>query len=203
MTCNPHPYKISWVKKGVEIAVSEMCRVTFSIGKSYVCEVLCDVLDMDIFHLILGCPWQFDAGAIYDGCANTYTFEWKQRKIRFIPHSTGDGDKELPDKSTMFMVTGHKIIDSWKESSWMLALDASATHTDEVCVEIPTAVRDIIQCYKEVWPAALPNELPPLRNLQHQINFQPGANLPNLPHYKMSPREHEILRGIVEEPLQK
>ncbi|XP_020692653.1 uncharacterized protein LOC110106910 [Dendrobium catenatum] len=147
----------------MEIAVSEMCRVTFSIGKSYVCEVLCDVLDMDICHLILGRPWQFDVGAIHDGHENTYNFEWKQRKIRLLPCSTSDGDKELPDKSTMFVVTCQSLINSWKESSWMLALVASTNHADEGGgAKIPTTVRDILQCYKEVWPAALPNELPPL-----------------------------------------
>ncbi|PKU65568.1 hypothetical protein MA16_Dca024876 [Dendrobium catenatum] len=69
-TKNPQPYKISWVKKGIDIPVSEMCQVTFSIGRLYVCDVLCDVLDMDVCHLILGRPWQFDSGAIYDGRAN-------------------------------------------------------------------------------------------------------------------------------------
>ncbi|XP_028550837.1 uncharacterized protein LOC110096704 [Dendrobium catenatum] len=202
-TRNPHPYKISWVKKGVDIAVTEMCRVTFSIGKSYVCEVLCDVLDMDVCHIILGRPWQFDMGAVYDGRANTYTFEWKQRKIRLLPRSVVDGDKESPDKSTMFVVSGPSLLSSWKESSWMLALVASTSQANAGTADFPTAVHDILQNYKDVWPEALPNELPPLRNLQHQIDLQPGANLPNLPHYKMSPHEHEVLRGIVEELLQK
>ncbi|PKU87240.1 hypothetical protein MA16_Dca009388 [Dendrobium catenatum] len=54
---NPNPYKISWVKKGVEISVTEMCKVAFSIGRHYASEVLCDVVDMDVCHLILGRPW--------------------------------------------------------------------------------------------------------------------------------------------------
>ncbi|XP_020692921.1 uncharacterized protein LOC110107104 [Dendrobium catenatum] len=202
-TRNPHPYKISWVKKGVEIAVTEMCRVTFSIGKSYVCEVLCDVLDMDICHLILGRPWQFDAGAIYDGRANTYSFEWKQHKIRLLPRSAADNERDAPNKATMFVVSGSSLLSSWRESSWMLALVASNSQINGETTELPKAIQDILQKFQDVWPATLPNELPPLRDLQHQIDLQPGANLPNLPHYRMSPHEHEILRGIVEELLQK
>ncbi|XP_028555177.1 uncharacterized protein LOC114580768 [Dendrobium catenatum] len=202
-THNPSPYKISCVKKGVEIAVTEMCRVTFSIGKSYVCEVLCDVLDMDICHLILGRPWQFDVGVVYDGRANTYSFEWKQHKIRLLPHAVSSGEKGITEKSAMYIVSGQTLIDSWKESSLIWALVAVSAHSDSLRPELPATVSDILNQYREVWPAELPNELPPLRTLQHQIDLHPGANLPNLPHYKMSPREHTALQGIIEELLQK
>ncbi|XP_020691127.1 uncharacterized protein LOC110105819 [Dendrobium catenatum] len=74
-TKNPQPYKISWVKKGIDISMTDMCQVTFSIGRQYVCEVLCDVLDTDVCHLILGRPWQFDAGVTYDGRANVYSLD--------------------------------------------------------------------------------------------------------------------------------
>jgi hypothetical protein len=77
----PHltPYKVSWLQKGHQVLVNEQCKVEFQIG-GYKDEVLCDVFPMDVCHILLGRPWQFDKNAIYDGKKNTYTFE-KDGKI--------------------------------------------------------------------------------------------------------------------------
>ncbi|KAI5313676.1 hypothetical protein L3X38_042852 [Prunus dulcis] len=70
----PISYKLSWVKKGNEVVVNQRCLVTFSIGQKYQDSQWCDVIPMDVCHILLGKPWQFDCKATHDGYKNTYTF---------------------------------------------------------------------------------------------------------------------------------
>ncbi|KAI0496820.1 hypothetical protein KFK09_023144 [Dendrobium nobile] len=199
-----NPYKISWVKKGVEIAVTDSCRLSFSIGKHYVCEVVCDVVDMDVCHLILGRPWQFDAGAQYDCRANIYTIEWKGRRLRLLPnpadHLTG---ATSPNTGALHLVTGPSLLQCWKELLPMYALLITENVATPEKRTWPAEIQQIIQRYPELTQEDLPAKLPPLRNIQHQIDFVPGSSLPNLPHFRLNPKELTILQEIVDNLLDK
>ena len=65
--------------------------------------------------------------------------------------------------------------------------------------EYPTNVRKILDDFFELWLAELPNQLPPLRDVQHAIDLIPGASLSNLPAYRMNPTEYAELKRQVDE----
>ncbi|KAI5313600.1 hypothetical protein L3X38_042776 [Prunus dulcis] len=83
LSTEPHvsPYSLGWVKKGPSVRVAETCGVPLSIGKHYSDDVLCDVIDIDACHILLGRPGQFDVDATYKGRDNVILFSWNNQKI--------------------------------------------------------------------------------------------------------------------------
>jgi hypothetical protein len=73
-TDHPSPYRVSWLQKGHQVTVTKQCLVEFKIG-GYKDKILCDVIPMDVCHLLLGRPWQYDRNVIHDGRMNTYTLD--------------------------------------------------------------------------------------------------------------------------------
>ena len=61
----------------------------------------------------------------------------------------------------------------------------------------------ILVDFGDIFPEDLPDELSPMRHIQHAIDLVPGASLPNLPHYRMEPTHYEELWRQVQELLAK
>ena len=53
--------------------VDEQCEVDLQLG-SYNEKILCDVMPMDVCHILLGRPWKYDRNVTHEGNKNIYKF---------------------------------------------------------------------------------------------------------------------------------
>ncbi|KAL4021479.1 hypothetical protein IC575_020280 [Cucumis melo] len=69
---------------------------------------------------------------------------------------------------------------------------------------LPSAFKSLLQEFNDMFPHEdAPMGLPPLRGIEHQIDFIPGATLPNMVAYRTNPTETKEIQRQVEELIQR
>ena len=76
-------------------------------------------------------------------------------------------------------------------------------NTNQLDSSLPSAVISLLQGYDDVFPEEIPAGLPPIRGIEHQIDFVPGAVIPNRPAYRSNPEETKELQRQVNELMEK
>ncbi|XP_040947334.1 uncharacterized protein [Gossypium hirsutum] len=75
--------------------------------------------------------------------------------------------------------------------------------TNDLEKTLPTPIVSLLQEFGDVFPEEVPNGLPPIRGIEHQIDFLPGAAIPNRPAYRSNPEEMKELEKQVAELMEK
>ena len=136
---------------------------------------------MDACHLLLGRPWQYDRKVTHDGHANTYSFLFNNTKIVLLP--SRDIGKPKPTRDSTNLLSLAQFEEEVRDTGLMYVLVGKEASKG---VEILKAAISFVNEFSDVFPDELPDGLPPLRDIQHQIDLEPGAMLRNRPHYRMS-----------------
>ncbi|KAL7610415.1 hypothetical protein Lser_V15G14297 [Lactuca serriola] len=168
--------------------------VTGDVG--YKDDVWCDVVAMDACHLLLGKPWEYDHNIDHIGWTNTYSFLFGGVKITLVPNKP----KEPISRPSGTLLTLNQFEDELEAKGEIFVLLGKEVAKE---VEITEAMVPLLKEFADGFLNELPDGLPPLCDIEHHIDLQPGAQLPNRPHYRISPGEHEELRRQVEDLISK
>jgi hypothetical protein len=72
---------------------------------------------------------------------------------------------------------------------------------EDITTPFSRTITNLLQEFKDVFPAEIPPGLPPLRGIEHQIDLIPGASLPNRATYRTNPEETKEIQRQVQELL--
>ena len=65
--------------------------------------------------------------------------------------------------------------------------------TNDMDSVLPSPIVSLLQEFEDVIPEEIPHGLPPIRGIEHQIDFVQGASIPNRPAYRTNPEETKEL----------
>ncbi|KAE8695418.1 putative CCCH-type zinc finger family protein [Hibiscus syriacus] len=198
---HPKPYKLSWLNKDSEVTVDRRCLVSFSIGRKYFDNAWCDVVSMDACHILLGRPWQYDHSVIHDGRKNTYSLSMKGKKIVLAPRREGLTPTPVTHNTNLLSLS--RFLDEIEHGGVVYALLPCENNAVDVDTDLPVEVQRLLAEFSNLMPEDLPPGLPPMRDIQHQIDLVHRSSLPNRPAYRLSPKETEELQRQVEELLER
>jgi hypothetical protein len=147
---------------------------------------------MDVCHLLLGRPWQYDRNIIHDGKMNTYTLERNGKTHKLLPIK----DKEVkPEtRSIVLLMSGKELLTEVKKKEdpqFFLVRKPKIVLTSTRVDDLPKEIQELLEEFVDIVVDELPHSFPPMRSVSHHIDLVPGASFPNKAVYRLTPQENE------------
>jgi hypothetical protein len=186
-TNHPSPYKVSWLQKGHQVSVTKKCLVDIKIG-GYNDKILCDVIPMDVCHLLLGRPWQYDRNVVHDGRMNTYTLEKDGRTHRLLLIKDTEVKSEV--SNIILLMSGKELLtemEKMEDPQFFVVKKPRIVLTSTRVDDLPDEIQELLGEFADIIMDELPRSLPLMRSVSHHIDLIPRASLPNKAAYKLTP----------------
>jgi hypothetical protein len=159
---------------------------------------------MNVCHLLLGRPCQYDRNVVHDGRINTYNLEKDGRTHRLLPIKDKEVKREV--RNTILLMSGKEILtemEKKEDTQFFVVRKPRIVLTRTRVDDLPDEIQELLGEFADIIVDELPRSLPPMRSVSHHIDLIPGANLPNKAAYRLTPQENEEVKNQVEELLDK
>ncbi|XP_027118587.1 uncharacterized protein [Coffea arabica] len=115
-----------------------------------------------------------------------------QAIIRALTERTSNpGTSSRLDKRPSLLAKNREVrkLFLFKQVVYVLYCKEVILLSHEALNDLPPEISSLLHEFEDVFPDEIPSGLPPLRGIEHQIDFIPEASLPNRPAYKIGPEE--------------
>lgn len=152
---------------------------------------------MDVCHLLLERPWQFDQRTLHNVYRNTFSFTKDGINVALGSSKLVGMSKPTKDEGKN-LLSRTKIL--WEVKNPTLSLCSWSFRRKWICYESPpqsTTLKRVCRCCPW-WHTSLT-----MRDIHHYINFFPGSSIPNKATYWMSLEDHIEMQKQVKELINK
>ena len=70
-------------------------------------------------------------------------------------------------------------------------------NTNQLNTSLPSSIVSLLQEFEDIFPKEIPKRVPPIEEIEHQIDFMHGATIPNRPAYRSNLKETKELQKQV------
>jgi hypothetical protein len=159
---------------------------------------------MDVCHVLLGRPWQYDRNVVHDGRMNTYTLEKDGRSHMLL--LIKDKEVKLDVSSTILLMSGKELLTEMEKNEYPQffvvrkpRIVLTSTRMDDFLEEI----QELLGEFADIIMDELPRSLPLMQSVSHHIDLIPRASFPNKVAYRLTPQENEEVKRQVQDLLDK
>jgi hypothetical protein len=159
---------------------------------------------MDVCHLVLGRPWQYEKNVIHDGIKNMYTLENNGRTHMLLPIK--DKEVKLEVRNTVLLMSGKELLKEVKkkeDTQFIVVKKPRIFLTSTRVDDLPKEIQKLLEAFSDIVVHELPCLLPLIRIISHHIDLVPGASFPNKASYRLTPQENEEVKRQVQDLMDK
>jgi len=129
--------------------VSEQSEVEFKIG-SYKDKITCDTMPMDVCHILLGRPRQFERKVVHDGRSNCYKFEKDGTNHTLFPLQEGGAAEQGSPKA--LLLNGKEFLQQFEEEnmSFVVVCKPIVVLMNTNIADLPLEVQEILHEFSDI-----------------------------------------------------
>jgi hypothetical protein len=150
---------------------------------------------MDVCHLFLGRPWQYDRNVIHDGRKNTYTLEKNGKTHMLLSIKNQEVKTEM--SNTVLLMSGKELLKEVKkkeDTQFIVVRKPIIVLTSTRIDDLPEEIQDFLEEFVDIVVDKLPCSFPPIRSISHHIDLIPRSILLNKAAYRLTLQENEEIK---------